>query len=419
MLALDRSRSMAGAAARATRPPPRAPSSGSRPPATGSPSSRSAAGAALTGFSTTHDDAGRALARRSRRRRQGTALYDAVVLAADAARRPAAARPRDRRPDRRPRRVERRTLDEAIAAARRAHAGVYPIAVSGAGFDAAPLARARARRPAAATTAPARRRARARLRVDRGRARAHVALRYTTAARPGETIRLHASHSRSAPPTPRSGSRPASAASRSALPAPLVPAPLARDGHGTLADRRRSSRLLAGWPLVLVASGGRTASARGSGAHVAPARAGSGATRRGAAHSGRPPRSSAAHRARLRQPAAVPLAPAAARARRPAAARLRVPLHPARLRLRPRPRVRGRQARRRCSRSPRWSPAAPSRSASRGCGPSAPEGVREPAPRPADHDRGVAEGGPQLPPGNPDRRRRGPARRRARSSSAS
>jgi tight adherence protein B len=147
---------------------------------------------ALTGFSGGTSDASTALGAVAVDRRVGTALYDAVVLAA----RKLAAQPL-------PGRVivlltdghdvsSAASLGEAIDTARRAHAVVYPIAVAAPGFDPSPL-RALARSTggsyhAAGTTA------------GLGRVYASIAaelsrtwrIRYTTAARPGETLKLHA-----------------------------------------------------------------------------------------------------------------------------------------------------------------------------------------------------------------------------------
>ena len=129
-------------------------------------------------------------------------------------------------------------------------------------------------------------------------------------------------------------------------------------------------------------------------------------------------RSSAATESALRPPLELEAARAPARARRPPAANGRVRLHL--LRLGPRDR-------------------APARGRGRAVvlillglaggdadpvhgrlvqGEAAHERVREPAPRPADHARGLAQGGPQLQAGDPERGRGGHGAGRRRSSSA-
>ena len=147
---------------------------------------------ALTDFAAAPTDADAALSSLAVDARQGTALWDAVVLASQ---RLAA--------QRLPGRVivlltdgqdvsSRAGQAEAIDAARHAHAAVYPVAVSGAGYDPAPLQRL------AAETGG---------RFQRVGSSAKLAavyasiaeelsrtwrIRYTTAARPGETVRVHA-----------------------------------------------------------------------------------------------------------------------------------------------------------------------------------------------------------------------------------
>ena len=69
------------------------------------------------------------------------------------------------------------------------------------------------------------------------------------------------------------------------------------------------------------------------------------------------------------------------------------------------------RARPRCVRSARWSSAARCRSSSSGSRRGAGSTRSRTSSRPAGHARRVAEGGPQLPPGDPGGRRRGPAAR--------
>ncbi len=144
----------------------------------------------LTAFSAGTAGASSAIAALDVDKRTGTALYDAVVLAADRLGRQEL-----------PGRVivlltdgrdvsSAANLDEAIDAAHRAHAGVYPIAVEAAGFDPTALRRlARATggsyHPVGSTSALAQ--------VYRSIA-AELSrtwrVTYTTAARPGETLEL-------------------------------------------------------------------------------------------------------------------------------------------------------------------------------------------------------------------------------------
>jgi tight adherence protein B len=148
--------------------------------------------AALTGFSNSTIDAESALAALGIDRRSGTALYDGVVLAASRL----AAQPL-------PGRVvvvltdgrdvsSTATLADAIAAARRAHAAVYPIGVAGAGFDAGPLRRLASGtggtyHPVGSTAAL--RQVYAAIAQELART---WQLRYTTSARPGDALRLRA-----------------------------------------------------------------------------------------------------------------------------------------------------------------------------------------------------------------------------------
>ncbi|HET7046462.1 MAG TPA: VWA domain-containing protein [Gaiellaceae bacterium] len=147
---------------------------------------------ALTDFAADPTDADAALASVAVDARQGTALYDGVSLAAE---RLAA--------QRLPGRVivlltdgqdvsSRATLEESVAAARRAHASVYPIAVAGAGYDPAPLQQlasetgGRFQRVGSSAALGA-----VYASIARELARTWR-IGYTTAARPGETIRVGA-----------------------------------------------------------------------------------------------------------------------------------------------------------------------------------------------------------------------------------
>lgn len=147
---------------------------------------------ALTGFSGETADAAAALGAIAVDQRTGTALYDAVVLAA----RRLGSQPL-------PGRVlviltdgrdvsSAATLDEAIEAARHAHVVVYPIAVAAPGFDPSPLLRL------SRSTGGSYHRAGST--TGLGGVYASIAaelsrtwrIRYTTAARPGDTLKLSA-----------------------------------------------------------------------------------------------------------------------------------------------------------------------------------------------------------------------------------
>jgi tight adherence protein B len=146
----------------------------------------------LSGFSAGTGDAATALGAVAVDQRTGTALYDAVVLAAHRL----AAQPL-------PGRVivlltdghdvsSAANLGEAIDAARRARAVVYPIAVAAPGFDASPLRELARSTGGTYHTAGTTR--------GLGQVYASIAaelsrtwrVSYTTAARPGETLQLHA-----------------------------------------------------------------------------------------------------------------------------------------------------------------------------------------------------------------------------------
>jgi tight adherence protein B len=147
---------------------------------------------ALTGFSEGTGDAATALGAVTVDARTGTALYDAVVLAAQRL----AAQPL-------PGRVivlltdghdvsSAASLDEAIDEARRAQAVVYPIAVAAPGFDPSPLlrlARSTGGSYHTAGTSRALRTVYASIAAELSRT---WRISYTTAARPGETLNLHA-----------------------------------------------------------------------------------------------------------------------------------------------------------------------------------------------------------------------------------
>jgi tight adherence protein B len=193
VLALDRSQSMAGAALAnakaAAQTFARVTSSADRL----SIVAFGHAATTLTGLSAGGTEAAVALGGVTVDRRSGTALYDAVVLAASAL---------ESQPL--PGRVivllsdgrdvsSSATLDEAIAAARGAHAGVYAIAAAGAGFDAAPLRRL------AGSTGGTYHRVGSTAQLTRVYASIAQELartwqvRFTTTSRPGDTLRLRVS----------------------------------------------------------------------------------------------------------------------------------------------------------------------------------------------------------------------------------
>jgi tight adherence protein B len=192
VVALDRSRSMAGAplsdATSAARAFVGLKASGDRVAVV----AFGRRAVALTGFASGTTDAANALAGIAVDSRSGTALYDAVALAADRL-----------AEEQLPGRVivlltdgddvsSVATLDDAVAAARRARASVYPIAISGAGFDEAAL-----RRLAAATGGSYHHAGSTALLAQVYRSIANELARtwrvgYTTAARPGEPLRLRA-----------------------------------------------------------------------------------------------------------------------------------------------------------------------------------------------------------------------------------
>ena len=147
----------------------------------------------LTGFSVARTDAGAALGDVKVDSREGTALYDAVVLAAQQlAGQPLPGRVLVLLTDGRDV-SSKADLEAAVAAARRAHAGVYPIAVAGPQFDPSPLLRL------ARSTGGSYHRVGSTAQL--ARVYASIAdelsrtwrLRYTTAGRPGDTLSLHAS----------------------------------------------------------------------------------------------------------------------------------------------------------------------------------------------------------------------------------
>lgn len=146
----------------------------------------------LTGFSAYGSDANAALRGVQVDARSGTALYDAVVLAAQQlAGQPLPGRVLVLLTDGRDV-SSKADLDAAVAAARRAHVGVYPVAVAGPQFDPSPLLRL------AQSTGGTYHRVGSSAQL--ARVYASIAdelsrtwrLRYTTAGRPGDTLTLHA-----------------------------------------------------------------------------------------------------------------------------------------------------------------------------------------------------------------------------------
>jgi tight adherence protein B len=181
---------------------------------------------ALTGFSTSTGDADPALRGLGVDRRSGTALYDAVLIAAAALQR-----------NQLPGRVivlltdghdvsSRASLDQAIAAARKAHASIYPIGIESSDFDPAALqalARGTNGTYHGAASSAALQRVYESISAELGRT---WQLGYDTTARPGDHVDLTAVTAgqgsvkttvsipvgfAGAPPAPASGLLPASA----------------------------------------------------------------------------------------------------------------------------------------------------------------------------------------------------------------
>ena len=190
VLAVDRSRSMRGAALEdavaAARTFVAAKPRGDRIALVGFGSRA----AALTGFSTSTIDVEAALRALAIDRRQGTALHDGVVEAAELLRTESLqARVIVLLTDGRDVSSEA-TLDDAIAAARDAGAAVYPVAIEGPQFSPAPLqrlARATGGRYAGASTSAALSGIYAQIADELRRT---WQLTYVTSARPGERVRL-------------------------------------------------------------------------------------------------------------------------------------------------------------------------------------------------------------------------------------
>lgn len=225
----------------------------------------------LTGFSVAGGDADAALGAVRVDSRSGTALYDAVVLAAQQL----GAQPL-------PGRVlvlltdgrdvsSKADLDEAIAAARRARAGVYPVAVAGPQFDPSPLLRlARSTGGIYHRVGSSAQLAQVYASIAAELARTWR-LRYTTAARPGDSLALHAAlpSQGAADATLRLPTGLGGAPTGPAKPTPLIPSSL-YSSTGTLVVGAIvfALALTAVWMLFAVGAGVRLRSRIE--AHVAP-----------------------------------------------------------------------------------------------------------------------------------------------------
>ncbi|HEX5245713.1 MAG TPA: type II secretion system F family protein [Gaiellaceae bacterium] len=192
VLAVDRSQSMAGASLRNATAAARAFVAAKGPNDQVEVVTFGHQAVALTGFASSSADADAALGGLTADRHTGTALWDAVVRSATALARQG-----------QPGRViivvtdgqdvsSSATFDAAVTAAHRAHAAVYAIGIAGPGFTPGPLRELAARtgglyREAASSAQLAA------LYSSISRTLAHTwQLRYVTAARPGQTIRLSA-----------------------------------------------------------------------------------------------------------------------------------------------------------------------------------------------------------------------------------
>jgi tight adherence protein B len=223
----------------------------------------------LSGFSGGTADAFAALGAVAVDGRSGTALYDAVVLAADRL-------GAQELPGRAIVVVtdghdvsSAASLEEAIAAARRAHAGVYPIAVSGPGFDAAPLVElAHSTGGGYHTVGSTARLARVYAALAGELARTWQ-VRFTTPARPGESLALRASlPGLGAAETTTVLAGGGAPAAGHGLPAPL------QGAAGTVALGGAVALLVALACWLVAASGDGTRLRTRLEAHVAPAVAG-------------------------------------------------------------------------------------------------------------------------------------------------